>query len=94
MSTKEIAYSIFEQLDEDELEGFIALFHKLHPPKTQENSEKRSPKNTAFREITSPTENMEERRAAFERIEKLRRPIPDLDEKKELAEYREERFGQ
>ena len=73
MSTKEIAYSIFEQLTEEELQGFVALFRKLHPPKTDDD-------------IT-------ERRAAFERLEKLCRPIPDLDEKKELAEYREEKYG-
>ena len=30
---------------------------------------------------------------AFLRLEQLRRPIPDLDEKKELAEWREEKFG-
>jgi len=30
---------------------------------------------------------------AFLRLEQLRRPIPDLDEEKELAEWREEKFG-
>ena len=37
--------------------------------------------------------DMAERRAAFARMEKLRRPMPELDEKKELAEYREEKYG-
>ena len=72
MSTKEIAYSIFEQLSETELQGFIALFSKLYPPKD---------------------DDLTERRAAFERMEKLCRYIPELDEKKELAEYREEKYG-
>lgn len=72
MSTKEMAYSILEQLTEEELQGFVALFRRVHPPKT---------------------DDMKERRAAFERLEKLRRHIPDLDEKKELAEYREEKYG-
>ena len=31
--------------------------------------------------------------AAFETLERLRRPIPDLDEKKELEEYRKEKYG-
>ena len=30
---------------------------------------------------------------AFQRLEKMRRPMPNLDEKKELAEYREEKYG-
>ena len=72
MSTREIAYSIFEQLTEEELKGFVALFQRVHPPKTDDAAE---------------------RRAAFERLEKMRRPIPNLDEKKELAEYREEKYG-
>lgn len=72
MSTREIAYRIFEQLTEEELEGFVALFRRLHPPQDSD---------------------MAERRAAFERLEKICRPIPNLDEKKELAEYREEKYG-
>ncbi len=72
MSTKEIAYSIFEQLTENELQGFIALFSRAYPPKSND---------------------LESRRAAFERLEKLCRYIPELDEKKELAEYREEKYG-
>lgn len=36
---------------------------------------------------------MEERQRAFERLESLRRSIPDFDEKKELAEYRDEKYG-
>ena len=73
MSTKELAYSIIEQLTEEELEGFVALFRRVHPPKNDDE--------------------MKTRREAFERLEKLRRYIPDLDEKKALAEYREEKYG-
>ncbi len=72
MTTRELAYSIFEQLDERELQGFIALFSRAFPPKN---------------------DDMLERRAAFERLKKMCRSIPDLDEKKELEEYREERYG-
>ena len=38
-------------------------------------------------------DDMAERMAAFERLEKICRPIPDLDEKRELAKYREEKYG-
>ena len=70
MSTREMAYSIIEQLTEEELQGFIALFKRMFTPKN---------------------DDMAERRAAFERLEKSCRYIPYLDEKKELAEYREEK---
>ena len=30
---------------------------------------------------------------AFEELERLRRPIPDLDEKVELSNWRKEKFG-
>ena len=41
----------------------------------------------------SEEEDLRERRKAFEELEKLRRYIPDLDEKKELDEYRMEKYG-
>ena len=44
-------------------------------------------------ELYAKDSDMAERRAAFARMEKLRRPMPELDEKKELAEYREEKYG-
>ena len=72
VSTRDIAFSIFQQLSEDELKGFIALFRKAYPPKN---------------------DNMAERRAAFERMKRVCRSIPGLDEEKELAEYREEKYG-
>lgn len=66
MTTREMAYSIFEQLDETELQGFIALFSRIYPPKN---------------------DDMAERQAAFERMKKACRYIPDLDEKRELTQY-------
>lgn len=71
MSTREIAYSIFEQLTEEELEGFVALFRNLHPPKKNDNTE---------------------RMAAFERMKTMCREIPNLNDEKELAEYREKKY--
>ena len=70
MSARELAYSIFSQLTDEELAGFVALFRNVHPPKD---------------------DNIEERRAAFERMKSLCRKTPDLDEEKELAQYREEK---
>lgn len=43
MSTREIAYSIFEQLSEEQLKGFIALFKGVYPSKSEANDmEKRT----------------------------------------------------
>ena len=74
MSTRDIAYSIFEQLTEEELEGFVALFRRVHPPKADDIDQAR-------------------RDEAFNVLESLVKNVPDLDEKKELAEYREDKYG-
>lgn len=42
---------------------------------------------------TEADDDLKERRGSFERLQKLCRYIPDLDENKELAEYREEKYG-
>lgn len=72
MSTKEIAYSILEQLSEEQLKGFIALFQGVYPTKDDDQAK---------------------RDEAFGKLQSMRKRIPDLDEKKELAEYREEKYG-
>ncbi len=41
-------------------------------------------------EIKDPVPNRE---AAFEQLEKMRKHIPNLDEKKELSEYRQEKYS-
>lgn len=48
-----------------------------------------------FRRAYPPKDDDEltEKQKAFKELESLIRPIPDLDEKKELAEYREEKYG-
>lgn len=81
MSTKEMAYSIIDQLGEEELQCFITLFRRLYPPK--ENLENGKHEH----------DEMAERRAAFERMKNACRYIPNLDEKQELAAYREEKYG-
>ena len=73
MSTREMAYSIFQQMTDEELEGFVALFRNVHPPKIGDNSDKKT---------------------AFERLQSMIRPgTHDIDEKKELEEYRKEKYG-
>lgn len=72
MSTKELAYSIFSRLNEEQLKGFIAMFKEIYP--VDENSS-------------------QSKKDAFEKLQNLRRTIPDLDEKKELDEYRSARYG-
>ena len=74
MSTKEMAYSILEQLSEEQLKGFIALFSGVYPNKDDNDAQAR-------------------RDEAFRNLEALRISVSDFDEKKELDEYRKERFG-
>ena len=73
MSTRETAYSIFQQLTDDELEGFVLIFSKLHPQKTVDPAESKT---------------------AFESLQSMIRPgTHDIDEKKELEQYRKEKYG-
>ena len=43
--------------------------------------------------LTEKTKRLARKKAAFEELETLRRKIPDLDYDKELAIYRDEKFG-
>ena len=74
MSTRELAHSILEQLTEEQLKGFIALFGGIYQP-------------------SDSTDDRARREEAFRGLESMRRSVPDFDEKKALAEYREEKFG-
>jgi len=40
MSIREDAYSIFQQLSDEELEGFVLLFGRLHPPVTSDKKKR------------------------------------------------------
>ena len=74
MSNRDLAIRIVDQMNEEQLIGFISMFER-------------------FYHVRKGTDENTEKKQAFERLEKMIRPIPDLDEEKELAEYREERFG-
>ena len=76
MSTREMAYSIFKQLSEQQLKGFIAMFEDYYV-KTPNDDQR----------------ELEERREIFESLQKLCRPMPDLDYSKELESYSEEKYG-
>lgn len=56
MSTRELAYSIFEQLTDEELEGFVALFRRIHPPK-EENIDRKK-RDEAFNTLESLRKNV------------------------------------
>ncbi len=71
MSTRDIAAEILNRLTEEQLKGFIALFHDILPAKEDYSAK---------------------RKAAFDRLSRMRKYIPDLDEKKELDEYRQEKL--
>ena len=51
MSTKEMAYSILEQLSEEQLKGFIALFSGVYPNKDDNDAQAR--RDEAFRNLES-----------------------------------------
>ena len=79
MSTREIAYSIIDRLSERQLRGFIAMFGESdHDEEDNDNFEEERRKSMA----------------AFERLNEMIKEVPDLDYEKELAEYRDERYGQ
>ena len=40
MNTTELAYNIIEQLDEEQLKGFIALFKDIYPAQNKEREKK------------------------------------------------------
>ncbi|MBQ1388538.1 MAG: hypothetical protein IIY78_02815 [Clostridia bacterium] len=89
MSTREKAYNILNQFSEEELERFVAYFSIIYPMSDDSAANEKQ----SYHEIGTVVDDMAERRAAFERMEKVCRPMPGLDEKKALAEYREEKYG-
>lgn len=79
MSTRDIAYSIFNQLSEKQLEGFIALFSDASSIKSGND----------FSES-----DIKKGMAAFNRLQGMIKEIPDLDYDKEIAEYWEEKSNE
>ena len=83
MSTKEQATTLFNLLTESDLELFISLFGRLYDVKpSEEDNEKQK------------AERLARKKAAADRII-ARRPVlpPDFDEKQELLDYLDERYG-
>ncbi len=85
MSSKEIAHSIIDQFDEVELQRFIARYGQAIAHS--------SPDASDVSRLAPASDDLEERRAAFAELEALCRPLPDLDEKAEIAAYWEEKHG-
>ena len=71
MSTREIAFDIFNRLNENQLKGFIQMFGEFFPN-------------------TLSNKKLE----AFQKLDSMIEEVPELDYDKELAEYREEKYGQ
>ena len=78
MSTRERASSLFNILTEEDLKLFISIFERLYI----------IPHKTV-------SSDMEERRKAFESILAERpKSTPDFDDKQELLDYLDERYGE
>ena len=71
MNSREMAYSIIDQLGEEELQGVIALFRRIFDI---------APHDDTFYTSNTASEDMQERRAAFERMKQACRYIPDMDD--------------
>ncbi len=74
------AYSLLERVPDDKLFTVVQFMREMEASSTRERRE----------------QELQERRAAFKRLQELvdsHPPMPDLDEEKELAEWREEKFG-
>ena len=77
MSTREMAYRIIDQLTEEELESFVTLFSKVHPPEIEEYNQ--AARDEAFEIVQSI-------------VKKVNVP-PDFDPEKARDEYFREKYG-
>lgn len=74
MSTKEMAFNIFSQLNEKQLQAFVDLFGRIYQPQVNQIS-------------------LSEKEKAFNDLQKIIKPIPNIDEKIEIEQYRNKRFA-
>ena len=94
MSTREIAMSLFDRLTEQDMHLFIELFGRYyHLPQAVSDEGHTVPEDKNMTASPEEDADISARLTALERMKKMSRYIPDLDEKKELAEYREEKYG-
>lgn len=63
MSNRDLAIRIVDQMNEEQLIGFISMFER-------------------FYHVRKGTDEKIEKKKVFERLEKIIRPIQDLDEEK------------
>lgn len=73
VSTRERAYSILQQLNEVQLQGFVSMFG-VYFHSGDEDGQMRKKK-------------------ALDELSKMIHPVNDIDYEKELASYRNERYG-
>lgn len=85
MSTKERVIKIIDNWTEKQLEGFLVMFGADAFDETD------AVNDTANQAVDEKTRR---KYAAHEEIKKMRKKVPkDFDYDKELAEYREEKYG-
>ena len=58
MSTRDIAYSIFNQLNEQQLEGFINMFSRFFPTTENTSTDKSDSRLAAFAELDAMTKKV------------------------------------
>ena len=76
------AFDLLERMPEDKLIFLVQIMQGIDDlALTPEEAERKAERERA------------KRREAFEQLERLIHHVPDLDEKKELASWREEKFG-
>lgn len=77
MSTKERVIKIIDNWTEKQLEGFLVMFGA----------------DASERSETEESSDPVRANTAFQELMDMITPIPDLDDEKELAEHREEKYG-
>ncbi len=83
MSTREKVNVILDKMSEKQLLAILGMFEECFSANTAD-----SENANEFSE-----EELKKRREAFDYIEKIRKPYVGADDKTELAEARDERYG-
>ncbi len=77
MSSFEMAHQIVNQMNEEQLQGFISLFGGMFRKAKEKNSK----------------QTLTEKQRAFQELENLIKPCHIADDKNEYFDYLDERYG-
>ena len=75
MSTRERAHKILDNMNEEQIAGFVSLFGVFDIASTVDRNSK------------------SEKEKAYDELRGMIKSVPELDYDKELAEFREEKYG-